>query len=1067
MLACLILLPAGAATAHRENAMVPAQPIENSRVTRILADLDGGFSLYFQDGSIAHFNADYGVVGRSNEAAFQPIGTAYSQLADGSSTRAGHHELVLATETSQQPPAIPPEIMPLPDRCQILTGTSGSRLRVINGNYAAAITAHADADDAMWVAYRNQEIIRFGPDCRATRVSTETLSGLSGLASDPAEGAVYAKFGGNRLARLEDGGTRWLVELEGTSTFGDRLDTTATGDVMVSGRSSPSGLFASVTRIDPDGDTLWRWTTPWPAYGISQLEADGSSIVAVSANPSQAATVFALDAQGALLWQFDIASSQFRRALENHSGDGGIWFSTRDPNNWRNTRVARASVEDGFDWKVDLPDGHTPLAIRPGPTLITGSTDTVGTSGPWPFLWRIDLTGDGLVERIELPQSVRAPTRAGMRVSTGRHYSMTETGPGDLILAAYDDALQPAWEQSITLSPPLRAFGARMAAGAPGVCIGKQDSLGSTDSAGTRLQVQCRDRDQGAMLLNHFRNEIGSSGDLLLSFRPDNVLEAWSTTRSCAATNAHCNTRLSRITWRLDGSSPEFLSVSEHASSGVLNLRQSLRLADGSTALLWVGQSGHPSSIQSIDAAGQQVWHLQLADDWQPDRLSSRGDGVLLAGRHAETPGLRLLRLAPDGATRWSVVIPLLDPDAFAGSGQAHEAPGGWAIVRQARRDLAIDWISDADGAMTEGRLYRGPHQDTGIVEGYPHVMSIAAQPDYLAVLRAAGAAVRVDFIDLEDGDLLAVGTAPGVVTQFGSDLEIDEQNRVSAMVTDAGAGYPGRAIVRLALDPLRPAPSSPSEWRGAWFDPRLPGQGLLITTLPDGGVFAAWFTFSADGGHQPGELRWFTLQGGPPDADGVASLTLSRNRGGRFAQPPVTQAEPVGHARLWKTSEGGLQLIFRFDDGVEDTIDGGLDLAPLVVPGDQDRSGLWFDPAHSGQGLVLAGSVGSGPMFGGWFSYDPEGASNDPTSQHWFALQGDGALDESGGTSVAIIQTIGGRLAFGGTGNIHEVGTARLVPLACDHMQIEYSFAESEIAAAFSGISGVLNLERIGPCAD
>ncbi|MGD9584892.1 MAG: hypothetical protein AB7V26_14645 [Lysobacterales bacterium] len=62
-------------------------------------------------------------------------------------------------------------------------------------------------------------------------------------------------------------------------------------------------------------------------------------------------------------------------------------------------------------------------------------------------------------------------------------------------------------------------------------------------------------------------------------------------------------------------------------------------------------------------------------------------------------------------------------------------------------------------------------------------------------------------------------------------------------------------------------------------------------------------------------------------------------------------------------------------------------------------------------------------------------------------------------------MRTLGGSFDELPTSNTQRVGTATVTRLACDRAELSYQFDDSEIAAAFRGISGNQILTRIGGC--
>ena len=95
-----------------------------------------------------------------------------------------------------------------------------------------------------------------------------------------------------------------------------------------------------------------------------------------------------------------------------------------------------------------------------------------------------------------------------------------------------------------------------------------------------------------------------------------------------------------------------------------------------------------------------------------------------------------------------------------------------------------------------------------------------------------------------------------------------------------------------------------------AWYNPEIPGQGLLLTILPQAEtVFLAWFTYDrerppegtaaylGDAGH-----RWLTAQGSYDPSSPEVWLDVFLTQGGLFdsAEPAPETGEPIGYMRIW-----------------------------------------------------------------------------------------------------------------------------------------------------------------------
>jgi hypothetical protein len=278
----------------------------------------------------------------------------------------------------------------------------------------------------------------------------------------------------------------------------------------------------------------------------------------------------------------------------------------------------------------------------------------------------------------------------------------------------------------------------------------------------------------------------------------------------------------------------------------------------------------------------------------------------------------------------------------------------------------------------------------------------------------------------------------------------------------------------------------------GLWYQPVLAGQGLVLTYVPESRtLFAPWFNYqSFPRMHDQSTLRWYSVQGVVAAETTVAELRFLRNAGGRFAEPPVTQAEDIGTARLrfencdhatleydlGLTAEGAGSLpLLRLGPRTQPCLlaDGSIQPAALQAPDSGGfsarQSGAWFDPVTSGQGLMVevvpASASQNGLLFAAWFSYDLAEQADDAFAQDWFILQGDLATAVDGQVTVPILRAIGGNFDRSQTSNIFHVGEAQLQFNDCNSLQLSYRFDDSELAQAHAGLQGQQLLERIGGC--
>ena len=115
---------------------------------------------------------------------------------------------------------------------------------------------------------------------------------------------------------------------------------------------------------------------------------------------------------------------------------------------------------------------------------------------------------------------------------------------------------------------------------------------------------------------------------------------------------------------------------------------------------------------------------------------------------------------------------------------------------------------------------------------------------------------------------------------------------------------------------------------------------------------------------------------------------------------------------------------------------------------------------------IVPPASGFAGAVFGGWFTFDPANATNDPQHLQWFTLQGDLAHAANGQVALAIAETLSGSLDAAQTANTHADGSVTLTLTACDKATLAYQFIPDPNAHAFAGLAGTLTLSKIGGCA-
>ncbi|MCI1709321.1 MAG: PQQ-binding-like beta-propeller repeat protein [Chiayiivirga sp.] len=518
---------------------------------------------------------------------------------------------------------------------------------------------------------------------------------------------------------------------------------------------------------------------------------------------------------------------------------------------------------------------------------------------------------------------------------------------------------------------------------------------------------------------------------------------------------------------------------------------------DGSVVVAYYNDALGKTSliVRSID--GSERWSAVHAGELRI--LAIDRDGSLLTALDD-----LFVDFDANGRQRWSQRYSpaLLPEDHPIHSSQSVLAPNGDRIItfRQAvahRRMLMR--VSKQDGSVVWQR------QVSARDHGHFAIHSFALAPAANAVFLATRAetplqSARALGFDLDSGRPVAAVSLPSPplrTRNFWPGYSFAALDDGSVLVADDIEEKGQIALTKHSSEQLFGASTDrlQASLLGAWYAEDTPGQGLMFDFDPaTRAAYGGWFTYSTLGGHMAAQQRWYSLS--PVSATQAADsseieLDIFRNRGGRFAEGPITTSERVGSARLRQLGCDRALFVYRFESADESQQESAIPLrrsyartrACAQTPGettqvaraargiDPRSAGIWYDPAHSGQGVMfdLRPPQGSDPglVAGAWFTYDVGGTADDPTAQHWFSLAGDLNRAQEGKFEVPIFRTLGGSLDGGRTNNTWRVGTASVTFADCSHARLDYAFDSSDVAHAFAAKRGSLSLQRIGGCGD
>ena len=261
----------------------------------------------------------------------------------------------------------------------------------------------------------------------------------------------------------------------------------------------------------------------------------------------------------------------------------------------------------------------------------------------------------------------------------------------------------------------------------------------------------------------------------------------------------------------------------------------------------------------------------------------------------------------------------------------------------------------------------------------------------------------------------------------------------------------------------------------GSWFDPSSSGEGVLLASMPDfsgeghGFLFGAWFTFPESSSTNGATYEWYTFDGDVDTTMSSATLTLYETSGGSFIAPPIPATHAIGSVTItlrdcrrgtmsWHFDDGrhrdGFENFWRATDNTTCTIDGENQPAG----GRSLLSGAWYDPAISGQGLLIDVAPSQNLIFAAWFTFAPDAASGDPAvGQRWYVMsQLYAPPDTMTMRFVDVYQVPAGAFGQGGDAVAERIGGATFTFTSCDTLTLDYGVAFAEV--------GTLHLQRIGP---
>jgi hypothetical protein len=325
-------------------------------------------------------------------------------------------------------------------------------------------------------------------------------------------------------------------------------------------------------------------------------------------------------------------------------------------------------------------------------------------------------------------------------------------------------------------------------------------------------------------------------------------------------------------------------------------------------------------------------------------------------------------------------------------------------------------------------------------------------------------------------GDIVAAGASVSGLTSAIQGVPEMRSRFLSTLGQNATDLADVSAYIASVTSPVMAGPDLDQHGlTGSWYEPATSGQGIEFEVFPDmiapGTAFVAgaWFTYDVAPAGGVERQRWYSFGGNGQRGAANVPLTIYRNVGGNFDAPPITTASAVGSGTLAFTDCMNGTFTYTFTDGRAGSIP-VTRITPNVTcvaqgtpPTNPDFgfSGNWYDPATSGQGLVVEMNPLAPVFFFTWYTYAPAGQGAGVAGQRWFTGQTP-YVPGSRAVTATLYETSGGVFdtpTNPGPATV-PVGTANVMLVSCTSMQLHYAFT----AGGNAGRSGTIALARVGP---
>jgi len=995
--------------------------------------------------------------------------------------------------------------------CRVLRYSAEGRVRWRSAP-ACLMTALAATDDSSWGALVSQDyfapaVLRhLAADGTELPLPPETLLQLAPSLVEPNKSLFRAPDGGVlhagairgesglaqvRVVRLDSTGrVLWRWQSEG-GWAGAQATATPDGGLLVSGCVPSPGAecgILQIVRLSPEGQVRWfNRTLPVDfTVALSPIAtSDGGAAILTGTRNVDERVVVRLASDGRIAWQQPVGAL-FNHPVLGEADDGGIIaagvgllsfderglrFVSLDPEG--RTRADRYLVS-----AKPITDGNTLLLANPTPPRLV-KIDKFGESV------LIEQGNASLPTEMDYAASASGSDGSEFVLAVDRHASYDRLSPHFTLSKVGPDG-RFAWQRDTADE----VVSAQISANAQRVCSVTLRSRITAEGYGARAGIaECFDAATGATLWSREVTSSARGASALAVLRDNRVVIVFGGDMMHTVQLLDTDGRPQQTTY------------------GHLSPVQIATSPNGHMAIILNSDSFNADSIVVYGPDAQQRYLLSksvLNFAPRPLAITVSDDAAMAAygfDSVSDIPGAALAGAVyttdPVTQRSWRTVLPPLQDNG----GNAKLAFAGNTLLLAQRRDReGSDTFPEMRTAATRltaldraGGSVRW-QQDSINVSVLRHAMAPSADGNRLVSVHGDRYRLRVEQYDWRTGTRVYEGWRDCAALECDPVRLVNGSDGRSRLVSRVQTAENGSGV---AVYTERGFDTPPTATRldqtgiaGAWWSPYANGEGIVFDWLPASRtVFAAWFTYAPESGNHPSQLRWYTLQANQVDVQATTlELPILETAGGNFDAGPAVAPQRVGTARVTFSDCRNATLQYSFDAPANAARSGTITLSRLspatqpclladgtTQPADSAQppangfdarqSGTWFEAATPGQGLQFTVQP-NGVFFAPWFTFDRDGAANDPTRQHWFTLQGNLAEARDGAAELVIVQTIGGAFDREATYNAYAVGSAALRMLGCDRATLDYRFDDRATTGPYRSLTGTLDLTRASGCA-